>query len=355
MLDFLTGMPAYADGSFWLPPAASTIAEGVDALFYFIYWISAIFFAGIVGAMAYFLWRYRDRVPGQRSSATESNHLLEVAWIAVPTVLLLIMFAWGFKAWLTGVVPPGDALEVRVTGQKWSWSFLYPREGVSGTHLVVPVDTPVKLILDSKDVIHSFFVPDFRVKKDVLPNRYTVTWFEANRLGDFNIFCTEYCGTGHSTMLAKLKVVTPEEFRKWLDDGGDLGGKGVPLAVLGKKVFESKGCPRCHTLDGTVKIGPSLGGTYGKKAEMDDGTVVVIDPVYIRESIEYPQAKIHKGYPRPSPMPSFKGQLNDRQLDSVIAYLASLNPDAKPPVLASEAAAPAAGATPTPMATPTTH
>src|SRR5690606_31233711 len=177
-------------GTFWLPEAASTVAGDVDALFYFVYWISVVIFFLVVAVMTYFMIKYRRRTPQDRPSVVHESKVLEATWIIVPLILVLIVFTWGFRVFLQLGVAPPDAYDIQVTGHKWSWQFEYPN-GVSSAELHVPVDRPVRLNMSSVDVLHSFFIPAFRVKQDVLPNRYTSIWFEATRVDTFQIFCTE--------------------------------------------------------------------------------------------------------------------------------------------------------------------
>ncbi len=185
--------------TFWLPSSASTIANEVDGLFMFLVWMSVFFFVLIVAGTIMFItkWRRKKGDVGRLDTGPAHNSWLEATWIVVPTLLVLVIFFWGFRTYMKMAVIPGNAMEVKVTGQKWFWSFTYPEGTATVNELVVPVDTPVKLLMSSQDVIHSFYVPSFRVKKDVLPNRYTVTWFEATQTGDYHLFCTEYCGTKH--------------------------------------------------------------------------------------------------------------------------------------------------------------
>jgi cytochrome c oxidase subunit II len=309
--------------TFWMPHSGSTVSNGVDDLFYFIYYLCLFFFVLIVGAMVYFVVKYKRRSPDQKSSPNKGNHTLELVWSVIPSILLIVIFAWGFKDWVKLVVPPANALEVRVTGQKWSWSYDYVSSGVNASNLVVPEGKPVKLIMSSKDVIHSYFVPDFRIKKDVLPGRYTVTWFEPTGLGEHAVLCTEYCGTSHSGMLSKVKVVPQQEFEEWIAGGGDLGGEGVPLSQLGAKLYEAKGCNACHSIDGSAKVGPTFKGIYGREGEFVDGKKYKADDNYIRNSILVPASEIVKGY-APA-MPSYQGQLNEKQLSALIEYMKEIS------------------------------
>lgn len=312
-------------GSFWMPPQASSSAQNVDTLFYFILGLSAFFFTMIVAAIVLFSFRYRKRHEGQRTAGIEGSRTLEIAWSVIPALILVVIFVWGFRDYLNLAVPPAGAIDVRVLAQKWSWSFTYPKHGVTVSGkiegnvddpFVVPVGRPVKLTMSSKDVIHSFYVPAFRVKKDVVPNRYSVIWFQAEQEGVYDVMCAEYCGTGHSTMLAKIKVVPEGDYERWLQTAG-----GPPD---GSKLFVQKGCNACHSLttDGKGLPGPPLAGKYGKTETLADGSQVTVDDNYVRESIMQPNAKVVKGY---SPvMPTFAGQLSDEQINALIDYIKSL-------------------------------
>jgi cytochrome c oxidase subunit 2 len=217
-------------------------------------------------------------------------------------------------------VPPSNAIEVKVTGQKWFWTFKY-KEGANTTNeLVVPVNKPIRLLMSSKDVIHSFFVPNFRVKMDVLPNRYTTLWFEAIDTGEFDIFCTEYCGTGHSEMIGKVKVVSDADFQTWLSSSG--GGSDLTPEEWGKELYTSKACFTCHSLDGNPGVGPTFSGLFGREEEMTDGTTVVADENYIRKSILEPQAQVVQGF-QPV-MPTYQGLLKDEEIDALVAFFKTL-------------------------------
>jgi cytochrome c oxidase subunit 2 len=239
----------------------------------------------------------------------------------IPTVLVFIVFAWGFKTYLKMNIAPGNAIQVKATGQKWFWSFDYA-EGINTVNeLVVPVDTPIEMLLSSKDVIHSFFVPNFRVKMDVLPNRYTKLWFEATAVGEYDLFCAEYCGKGHSEMLATVRVLSDEDYAAWLE-AGDNAGEGLSLEEFGAKLYTSKACNTCHSIDGSNMVGPTWQGAFDKTVNHTDGTSAVSDENYLRESILNPQARIITGY---APvMPAYQGLLKEREVDALITYIKSL-------------------------------
>ena len=244
-------------------------------------------------------------------------------WSVIPAILLVVIFVWGFRDWMDFNVPPANTIDVRVLAKKWSWEFDYPKDGIQGAaELMVPVNRPVKLTMSSADVIHAFFVPSFRVKRDVLPNRYTVMWFEATELGTFDVYCAEYCGTSHSQMITRVKVVSMPEYQAWIDSGG--GMDKLPPLELGKALFKSRGCVACHSLTAERMglPGPPLAGKYGTMEQLKEGGPVKVDDNYIRESILEPQAKIVAGYE--PVMPTFKGRLNEKQLNGLIDYIKSL-------------------------------
>jgi cytochrome c oxidase subunit 2 len=305
-----------------MPEQASTSAERTDALFYFILYLSIFFFVLVIGATVLFAIKYRRRSAKQRTSPIEGSKKLEIAWAVIPAILLILIFAWGFRDFLHLAVPPGDSLDVRVTAQKWFWSFDYPREGLSTNELVVPVGRPVKLTMSSTDVIHSFFVPAFRIKRDVVPNRYTVVWFEATETGVYDVLCAEYCGTSHSRMLAKVKVMSENDYQGWIDSGGGLSGKGLSSVEFGKLLFQSKGCGTCHSVDGTARTGPTLKGKYGALEALVGGASARVDDNYLRESIVDPAARVVQGFE--PVMPTYAGKLKDKQLNALIDYIKSL-------------------------------
>jgi cytochrome c oxidase subunit 2 len=308
-------------GSLLLPPQSSTFAGGVDSLFYFILYVSIFFFVIVVSASIYFVLKYRRKGKEGLAPPIFSNVKLEIIWTAVPTILVLIIFVIGFNIFLKEKIVPRDALEIKVTGQRWMWTFDYPGGVTSLNELVVPVDRPVKLVMSSTDVIHGFSVPDFRVKMDVLPNRYTVIWFQAVRPGEYQLFCTQYCGTGHSEMLGKVRAISHEEYAQWLQSS-PTGGTGMSLVDLGQKLYTDKRCVTCHTEDGSSSVGPTWKGIYGSRVQLEDGKEVLADENYIRESILDPGARVVRGFP--NVMPTYRGLLTDRELDGLIAYIKSL-------------------------------
>ncbi len=309
-------------GTLFLPPQSSTISGDVDALFNFVLYASIVFFLLVVLLSLFFVLRYRRRGQLTLSTGPSHNTKLEIVWTLIPLVLVFIVFFWGFKTFLKMHIVPQDAIDIKVTAQKWFWTFDYTKAGVNSLNeLVVPVDQPVQLTMSSTDVIHSFYVPGFRVKMDVLPNRYSVTWFQANHTGEFDLFCAEYCGTSHSDMIGKVRVLNEREYNEWLEQQS-MGGDDMPLPELGAKLFSSKACITCHTVDGIPKVGPSFKGRFGSKQPMDDGQQVLIDENFVRESILSPMAHVAQGF-QPV-MPSYQGLLKEREIDALIEYMKSL-------------------------------
>lgn len=310
--------------SLFFPAQASTLAPDVDRLFYFILTLCVIFFVLIIAGGIYFVVKYRHRPGGPEAVPISHNTALEVAWSVIPLFLLFIMFAWGYRGYLNAAVAPRDAIEIQVRGQKWSWEFTYPGD-ISTTELVVPVNKPVKLIMAAKDVLHSFYIPAFRLKQDVVPNRYTTLWFQATQKGDFQVFCAEYCGKDHSAMLTMVRVRTDEEYLRWLDEQNKPPA-GMALSDYGKKLFTERACVGCHAVaaSGGPTTGPSLWQSFGRQEKLIDGSTVTIDENYLRESILRPAAKVVANFGPTSTMPPFEGSLKDFQIDALIAYIKSL-------------------------------
>jgi cytochrome c oxidase subunit II len=325
--------------SWSMPTQASTFAEGTDNLYYFIIALDVLFFVVLMGAMGYFMWKYRRRSKDQKTSSITHNGKIEFLWSAIPAVLLVVIFVWGEIDFLKQTMPPADALDVRVTGRKWYWTVEYPDyPGVTLTSnveepqltMLVPKDTPVRVTMTSEDVLHSFFIPAFRVKRDTLPGRYTTIWFEATRVGEFNVFCTEYCGDWHSKMTGVVKVVEPDQFADMLAELGKLEqDEGEPLEEFGARIYSRRGCNACHTLDGSKGTGPSWKGICGRQQSFADGSSVTVDcdgadgKNYIKASILEPNDKIVAGYAGVG-MPSFQGQLEDKHIDALIAFMKTL-------------------------------
>ena len=310
-------------GTFWLPPQASTTAHEIDALFNFILWASVIILAGVTFYMVYYAWKYRRRSHADRPVDVHPSKWLELSWVVIPSLLVLVVFFWGFKAFVSAGIAPDNAYEIRVVGKKWLWEFEYPNGTTSVGDLYVPVGEPVELVMTSTDVIHSFFIPAFRVKHDAVPNRYSTIWFEVKEQGEYQVLCTEYCGTSHSEMYAKVIAVDRGTFNEWVRTGGD--DTSLPLPRLGEELYTQQACNACHSIDGSPKVGPSWLGTWGEERPLAGGGTAVMDANYTVEAIVQPQAKIVAGYENAA-MPAYPN-LSERQLAGIVAYIRELNGD----------------------------
>ncbi len=305
-----------------LPMQGSSHAREVDTIYLFLIWLSVFFFVLIAGLLATFVWRYgKSRSKGGPTPYITHHTGLELGWTVGTLAILICIFFWGFHGFVNAGVAPGDALEIQVTGKKWLWTFEYPNGTRSINSIHVPAGRPVKLVMSSEDVIHDFFIPDFRVKQDVLPNRYTEMWFHPEKPAVHQVFCAEYCGKSHSDMMAKIHVDDDATYQKWLEEG-DEELKKMPLKDLGKLIYETRGCATCHSVDGTRGQGPSLKGIWGHEQKLADGKTTAVDANYIRLSIMQPQAQIALGY-EPI-MPTFQGLIREREVLGVIEYIKSL-------------------------------
>ncbi len=325
--EFFTG-----ENGLWLPPQESTTAHEIDSLFNFILYTSTLLTVIVAAAMVYFVWKYRRKSNADRAVDVKESKFLELVWVIVPTLLVVAVFFWGFTSYVETSIPPADSYEINVKGQKWFWSFEY-NNGIQTTNeIVVPVNTPIKLQMTSQDVLHSFYVPEFRIKHDVIPNRYSYVWFEAPEEGTYQVLCTEYCGTSHSNMGALIKVVGRQEFTDWVASGGGAGQADNSLVEYGAQLYEKQQCSTCHSIDGSGGTGPSWLNIWGKNHQFTDGTAALVDEAYLIESILYPGNKIVTGYQ--NQMPAYQGKLNDGQLAGIIAYIKDLSGAASPEELA---------------------
>ena len=316
-------LAAASEKSFWLPAGRSTLAAGVDHAFWLVYWICVFFFLVILGLAVYLLLKYRRRGDGAPVTQPSSHHnlALELIWSGIPLIIVLGIFVMGFRGFIDLHTPPQNSYQVQVTAQKWAWSFTYPN-GYEDSELHVPSGRPIKLVMTSTDVIHSFFVPDYRTKQDVVPGRYTTIWFQVNEPGEANVFCTEYCGTRHSEMLSKVIVHSPADFDAWMLKAADWI-KELPPIEAGGLVYQKKGCKQCHSVDGAGGIGPTFKGSFGNRRQFADGTTGVMDENYIRESVLTPRAHVVAGFD--PVMPTFQGRLKEDEIRVLIAYLQSLS------------------------------
>jgi cytochrome c oxidase subunit 2 len=325
------------------PDQASTVAGRVDALFYFLCAISIAVTLAIVGIIFFYAVRYRHRperrAPYQRVGVdARTMRRIEVAWIGIPLVIFLGIFYWGASVGVAINTPPEGALEVFVVGKQWMWKVQHMSGRREINELHVPLGQPVKLLLTSEDVIHSFYVPAFRVKTDVLPGRYTILWFEPTRVGEFHLFCAEYCGTKHSQMIGSIVVMEPRDYQGWLSEGAS-----VSLSAAGERLFTDLGCSTCHQEKATGR-GPPLRGLYGSTVRLQGGDEVVADEGYIRESIVEPQKRVVAGY-QPV-MPSYGAQLDEERIIQLLSYIRSLTEDRSEARDAGSDTAPDAGSDP---------
>jgi cytochrome c oxidase subunit 2 len=302
------------------PDQASTIAKHVDALYFFELGIAGFFTAMICVLILAFAARYRRKSTVDRSNPPPSSKTLEIIWIGGPLLLGLTMFTWGAILFYKMYDPPVDALEVYVVGKQWMWHAQHSEGRAEINELHVPLGRPIKLTMTSQDVIHSFFIPAFRMKQDVLPGRYTTMWFEPAKIGRYHLFCAEYCGTNHSAMGGWVYVMEPVEFQQWLSQAGT----GASMAEQGERLFVQYHCAGCHRGSQTVHA-PRLEGVYGRPVPVQQGKEVrftLADYRYIRDSILRPKSEVVAGYE--PVMPSFEGQITEPDLLKIIAYIKSI-------------------------------
>lgn len=303
---------------------ATLIAHNVDAVFIFILAIATFFFVLTQGFLIYFALKYRKRRGiEQPTPYITGNTVLEIVWVIIPSLLLVAIFAYGLVVFLRMRTPIPGAMEVQVVASQFQWSFKYPDGRTSLNELRLPVGKPVKLIMTSKDVIHGFFVPAYRQKQDVLPGRYTYLWFLPRQVGSFDIYCSQYCGTGHSVMRGVIIVMQQQAYQAWEEQEEQKLKAGVLSPVeKGEHLFQESGCLGCHSIDGSAKAGPTMKGIFGSKVPLTNGRIVTADEEYLRESIVDPNAKVVNGY-QPI-MPTFKGTIKDEDIAAIIQYLKTL-------------------------------
>ena len=316
------------------PEQASNFAPQVDNLVYFMIAVCVFFAVVICAAVIYFIFRYQRKAPDEIGVAIHGDLRLEIAWIVLPFPLLLVMFGWGAAIYVDYRHTPTDTLDVYVIGKQWMWKLQQPDGRKEINELHVPVGRNVRLIMGSEDVIHDFSVPSFRVKMDVVPGHYNTMWFRPTKVGKYHFFCSQYCGTDHAVMGGWVTVMEPDEYAKWLSGSS---GSGDPVAI-GQKLYSELACNTCHLPDGKGR-GPSYNGVYGSQVKLADGSTVLADDNYIRESILQPNAKIVAGYL--PVMPSFQGLVTEEQIVDLTAYIKSLKD--QPPPAKPGAAVPATG------------
>ncbi|HEY2946657.1 MAG TPA: cytochrome c oxidase subunit II [Vicinamibacteria bacterium] len=319
------------------PVQASTMAGRVDALYLFLIAISVFFGLLIATLVVSFAIRFRRRSRDERPRPIHGSTVLELTWTLIPLGIVMVVFLWGADVFFAMARVPPASMDVYVVGKRWMWKSQHMSGQREINELHVPVGVPVKLTLTSEDVIHSFFVPAFRMKKDVVPGRYVTTWFQATRTGTYHLFCAEYCGTKHSGMIGTVTVMEPAAFQAWLSGGAT----GTSLAAAGEKLFQDLACITCHRADSEGR-GPKLEGVFGHPVSLTSGERVIADEAYIRESIVNPAAKVVAGF-QPV-MPSYQGLVSEESLMQLVAYIQSLGgpaPAGPGAALASPAPAPA--------------
>lgn len=297
------------------PDQASTIARGVNQLYYFLTAVDLFFTALIFLTIFYFAVKYRRGAKQAKVTQVEGSVPLEVLWTIIPLGICVITFLWGSSLYIRNSRPPEASTEIFVVGKQWMWKLQHPEGPMEINELHVPVGRPIKLTMTSEDVIHNFYVPAFRVQKDVLPGMYTSIWFQATKTGQYHFFCNQYCGTNHALMGGYVDVMSPDDYEQWLSGGL----RGETMVSAGAKLYEQLACITCH---GTGK-GPPFVDLFDKRVKLSDGTTVIADEAYIRESILYPSAKIVAGYQ--ALMPTYKGQVTEEQILQLLAYIKSLS------------------------------
>jgi cytochrome c oxidase subunit 2 len=303
------------------PDSASALSGDVDTL-YIIWALISLFFSVLIAGLILFLMtRYRRRHPEEVGAEERAAVWLEVLWSVVPLAIMLAMFAWGTRVFFKLYRPPADAVEYTAIGKQWMWKIQHPEGQCEINALHVPVGQSVRMRIASEDVLHSFYIPAFRIKQDAVPGRYTSLWFRATKPGVYHLFCAEYCGTEHSRMIGSVVVMEMADYENWM--AGGTAGKS--MVASGSDLFTSLACVTCHrAAPGVTQRGPSLEGVFGSQVKLADGRTVVADDNYVRESILNPTAKVVAGFD--PVMPTFQGQVTEEQLTQLIAYVRSLGP-----------------------------
>ncbi len=311
-LSFLIQIPFF-------PEQASNFAFEMDLFYLFLTGLAVFFTVVVFAAALYFLVKYRRRSVGEVPRQIEGNLKLEIAWTVIPFVIAMFIFAWGAKLYYQAYTPPKDALEIFITGKQWMWRAQHPDGQREINELHLPLGRRVKLTMTSEDVIHAYYIPAFRTKTDVVPGRYTTSWFTPTKVGTYHLFCAEYCGTQHSGMIGKVIVMEDSDYQAWL--------RGVPRgespAQAGEKLFTGLACNNCHLENGQGR-GPSLRGVFGADVRFANGATVKVDEAYLRESILNPGAKVVAGYS--NDMPTFQGLVTEEQVAMIIQYIKSIGP-----------------------------
>ncbi len=301
------------------------MASQVDNLYFFLVALSAFFSILIASLVIIFAIRFRRRSPTEVGARITGSLPLELLWSVIPLLLALTVFAWSSFVYFQLRRPPNESMEIYATGKRWMWKFQHVNGVREINTLHVPLGKPVKFTMTSEDVIHSLYFPSMRTKYDVIPGRYTSQWFTPTKIGEYHIFCAEYCGTKHSGMIGTVYVMEPRDYQAWLAGGGSSATNQGPLSARGERLFADLACSSCHLPDGSGR-GPSLAGVFGAPQKLTDGRTITVDHAYIRESLVTPQAKLVAGY---GPlMPTFQGLVTEEQIVMLIEYIKALQPAA---------------------------
>lgn len=315
------------DANYWFPRPVNLEADGSDTMYIAVLGLSIFFFFGITICVVYFTIKYRHRKGHKAEPSAAHSDLMEITWTVIPTIIVVFLFYYGWRGYVRIVTPPQKAVEVQVQAWRWAWSFTHAN-GVEDSDLHVPVNTPVRLVMTSRDVLHSFYVPVMRTKQDIIPRRYTYVWFNATKPGTYRLNCAEYCGTDHSQMgrqsdgrRAVVVVHEAGDYERYL---ADKAASSMAMAPdkLGAMLYEKKGCVACHSIDGSAKVGPSFKGSFGTQIPQEGAPTRLMDENYIRESLMYPTKAGRPGFARS--MPSFDGQLKEKEIEGIIAFIKSL-------------------------------
>lgn len=304
-------------------PQLQTTTEVIDPIFVFIFGVSLVMLLGVTAAMVYFALRYNRKRCPVPASQKDHNIWLEIIWTVIPTILVMAMFYYGWAGYLALRNVPEGAMEVKATGRMWSWLFEYPN-GKTSDKLYVPIGQPVKLTMTSVDVLHAFYAPAFRVKRDVVPGRETYLWFTAPKAGSYDVFCAEYCGVEHAGMITTIEALPAEQYAQWLAASDE--GK----TPAGEQLLAKHGCLGCHSLDGSKKAGPSLQGIWGRSVKVTTAGAersLTSDADYLRRAILEPNADVVVGYP--AIMPSYQGKIPEEELETILDYFRGSSPAAE--------------------------
>ena len=298
------------------PAEASGISPYVDALYVFLLLMTVVGTALVAILLLVFSVRYR-RAKNPVATQIEGSTLLEATWTIIPLAIFLVTFVWGALLYFRIYNPPTNALNIYVVGKQWMWKAEHPGGQHEINALHVPMGKPVQLTMISQDVFHSFSIPDFRIKREVIPGRYSTVWFEATQLGTYHLFCTQYCGTQHSGMIGTITVLSPDDYKKWLQQSTS----GMSLAQNGERLFASMGCNSCHSGNAAAR-GPNLAGVYGAKLTLTDGSQILVNDAYLRDSILNPSQHVTAGF---APiMPTYQGQISEDGLIDLVEYIKNM-------------------------------